>query len=172
MPPGRGRSRRADLRLRPRHGVVTRRSRRCRRSFAGTTAHRQALRNGRRPERPDPDEPASWRNGTANYRFRTALDFHTANSLHADFPEDGGVHPSQALLLTGRGNAAIAQVDVRDIAAVILRVLVEADHEGEIYELAGPEPFTFGEAAETLSAVAGGPITYRPVSPSSTRHNF
>lgn len=63
------------------------------------------------------------------------------------------------------GNAAIAQVDVRDIAAVILRVLVEADHEGEIYELTGPEPFTFGEAAETLSAVAGGPITYRPVSP-------
>ena len=63
------------------------------------------------------------------------------------------------------GSAAIAQVDVRDIAAVILRVLVEADHEGEIYELTGPEPFTFGEAAETLSAVAGGPITYRPVSP-------
>jgi uncharacterized protein YbjT (DUF2867 family) len=63
------------------------------------------------------------------------------------------------------GNAAIAQVDVRDIAAVILRVLVEADHEGEIYELTGPEPFTFSEAAETLSAVAGGPITYRPASP-------
>jgi uncharacterized protein YbjT (DUF2867 family) len=48
---------------------------------------------------------------------------------------------------------------------VILRVLVEADHEGEIYELTGPEPFTFSEAAETLSAVAGGPITYRPASP-------
>jgi uncharacterized protein YbjT (DUF2867 family) len=63
------------------------------------------------------------------------------------------------------GNAAIAQVDVRDIAAVMLRVLVEGDHDGEIYELTGPEPFTFGDAAETLSAVAGGPITYRPVSP-------
>jgi uncharacterized protein YbjT (DUF2867 family) len=63
------------------------------------------------------------------------------------------------------GEAAIAQVDVRDIAAVILRVLIEPDHEGKIYELTGPEPFTFGEAAETLSAVAGGPITYRPVSP-------
>jgi uncharacterized protein YbjT (DUF2867 family) len=63
------------------------------------------------------------------------------------------------------GNAAIAQVDVRDIAAVILRVLVEADQEGKIYELTGPEPFSYREAAEILSAVAGEPITYRPVSP-------
>ncbi len=64
------------------------------------------------------------------------------------------------------GDAAIAQVDARDIAAVIVRVIAEAGHQGEACDITGPEPFTYWEAAEILSAVAGQTITYRPVSPS------
>lgn len=63
------------------------------------------------------------------------------------------------------GDAAIAQVDARDIAAVIVRAVVEPGHEGKAYDITGPEPFTYREAAEILSAVAGSAIAYRPVSP-------
>jgi uncharacterized protein YbjT (DUF2867 family) len=64
------------------------------------------------------------------------------------------------------GDAAIAQVDARDIAAVIVRAVVDIEHEGKAYDITGPEPFTYWEAAEILSAVAGRAIAYRPVSPS------
>ena len=76
----------------------------------------------------------------------------------------GGMRKDRSFALPASG-AAVAQVDTRDIAAVILRVLIEADHEGKSYDLTGPEPLTWFEVAGILSAVAGGPISYEPVTP-------
>jgi uncharacterized protein YbjT (DUF2867 family) len=76
----------------------------------------------------------------------------------------GGIRKSGAVALPAAG-AAVAQIDVRDIAAVMVRVVVEAGHEGKAYDLTGPEAFTWFEAAEVLSAVADRPIRYEPIAP-------
>ena len=58
------------------------------------------------------------------------------------------------------GDARVAQVDVRDIAAVIVAALTQPGHEGKIYTLTGSEALTYGEVAEKLSAALGKPIHY------------
>jgi uncharacterized protein YbjT (DUF2867 family) len=76
----------------------------------------------------------------------------------------GGIRNTGAFALPAAG-AAVAQIDIRDIAAVIVRVLVEAGHEGKAYDLTGPDAITWVEVAEILSAVAGRPIRYEPITP-------
>jgi uncharacterized protein YbjT (DUF2867 family) len=56
-------------------------------------------------------------------------------------------------------------VDVRDIASVAVEVLTGAGHEGQTYELTGPESLSYGEVADKLSAVLGKPIRYVDVPP-------
>ena len=63
------------------------------------------------------------------------------------------------------GDAAVAQIDAQDIAAVIVRTVIEAGHEGLAYDLTGPDALTWFEAAEILSAVADRAIRYEPISP-------
>ena len=43
-------------------------------------------------------------------------------------------------------------------------MLLETGHEGQAYELTGPSAITFGQIAETLTAVLGRPIRYVPIS--------
>ncbi|MDF2766457.1 MAG: azoreductase [Rhodospirillales bacterium] len=76
----------------------------------------------------------------------------------------GGIRKSGAFALPAAG-AAVAQIDARDVAAVIVRVVVEAGHEGKAYDLTGPDAITWVEVAEILSAVADRPIRYDPVTP-------
>jgi NAD(P)H dehydrogenase (quinone) len=54
--------------------------------------------------------------------------------------------------------AAVARDDIADAAVAVL--IATDDHEGRTYELTGPEAFTLAEAAETLTAVTGRPVTY------------
>ena len=61
------------------------------------------------------------------------------------------------------GDARIAFIDVRDVAAVAARALTEDGHEGETYVLSGPEPLTFHDVAAKLSEASGRKITYAPV---------
>ncbi|MCA1619107.1 MAG: SDR family oxidoreductase [Acidobacteria bacterium] len=61
------------------------------------------------------------------------------------------------------GDARIAFIDVRDIAAVAARALTEDGHERETYVLSGPEPLTFHDVAAKLSDASGRKITYAPV---------
>ena len=76
----------------------------------------------------------------------------------------GGIRKTGAFALPAAG-AAVAQIDARDIAAVIVRVVVEAGHEGKAYDLTGPDAITWFEVAELLSAVAERPIRYDPIAP-------
>jgi uncharacterized protein YbjT (DUF2867 family) len=55
-------------------------------------------------------------------------------------------------------------VDVRDIAAVATTALIGNGHEGQTYEITGPEALTFFEVAERLTAASGRTFTYTPVS--------
>jgi uncharacterized protein YbjT (DUF2867 family) len=55
-------------------------------------------------------------------------------------------------------------VDVRDIAAVAVAALTGSGHEGQVYDITGPEALTFHEVAAQLTAVTGRPFTYAPLS--------
>jgi uncharacterized protein YbjT (DUF2867 family) len=58
------------------------------------------------------------------------------------------------------GNARETFVDARDIARVAARALTSDGHEGEAYDLLGPEVLTYAETADKLSAVLGRSIRY------------
>jgi uncharacterized protein YbjT (DUF2867 family) len=67
------------------------------------------------------------------------------------------------------GEARISGVDVRDIAAVAAAALTEDGHEGNIYNLTGPEALTHREMAEKLSAALGRRIQFVDVPPEAMR---
>jgi uncharacterized protein YbjT (DUF2867 family) len=63
------------------------------------------------------------------------------------------------------GDAKVSFVDVRDVAAVAAKVLTEHDesesrHFGKAYDITGPEPLSFYQAAEILSNTAGKKVNY------------
>jgi NAD(P)H dehydrogenase (quinone) len=83
------------------------------------------------------------------------------DSLYADFfpfltGEDGVIRGP-----AGDGRvAAVAQDDVADAAVAVLRD--PAAHVGATYDLTGPAALTLTEVAETITAVTGRPVRYRP----------
>jgi len=60
------------------------------------------------------------------------------------------------------GDGKISFVDVRDVAAVAVRVILEngSQHENKIYEVTGQEALSYGQAAEILSKENGRTISY------------
>jgi uncharacterized protein YbjT (DUF2867 family) len=63
------------------------------------------------------------------------------------------------------GDAKFSLVDVRDIAAVAVKVLTEEGHEGKVYSITGSKVLSFGEVAEKLSIAIEKKVTYVSVSP-------
>lgn len=58
----------------------------------------------------------------------------------------------------GDGRGAFVTRD--DIAEVIARLLADGGHDGEAHDISGPEAFTLAEAAATMSAAGGKPVTF------------
>ncbi|MFB7554409.1 NAD(P)H-binding protein [Streptomyces brevispora] len=62
--------------------------------------------------------------------------------------------------------AAVSHEDIADAATAVLLPAgdpaADAAHDGETYDLTGPEAFTLAEAAEELSRATGRTITYVP----------
>lgn len=63
----------------------------------------------------------------------------------------------------GRGETSF--IDVRDIAEVAVKTLLEDGHRNTAYELTGSEALTYREAADILSDVLGREIRYADPSP-------
>ncbi|MEM5493870.1 NmrA family NAD(P)-binding protein [Hoeflea sp. AS16] len=53
--------------------------------------------------------------------------------------------------------------DVDDIAEVAVAALTDDRHNGELYEITGPRLLSFSEAAAEISAAAGYPVCYQPI---------
>ncbi len=51
-------------------------------------------------------------------------------------------------------------IDINDIADVAVAALTEPGHDGEIYEVTGPDALTMTEIAEMISEASGRPIAY------------
>ncbi len=61
------------------------------------------------------------------------------------------------------GDGRIAMIDARDIAAAATVALLNEGHEGQTYELTGPEAISYFQVAETFHEVLGKPVKYVPV---------
>ena len=67
---------------------------------------------------------------------------------------------SEGKLYQPAGDTKISHVDVRDIAAVAVKVLTEPGHEGKAYTLSGPAALSYGDIAATISSASGKSVTY------------
>ncbi len=67
------------------------------------------------------------------------------------------------------GDAALASVDARDVAAVAVHLLTSGGHDGASYQLSGPEALTKAQVAERMSAVLGKPVRYVDADPAEAR---
>src|SRR4029450_2435970 len=69
-------------------------------------------------------------------------------------------------------DGAMAMVDARDVASVAVVALTAAGHECHPYPVPRPEPLTFADTAQQLSAVLERPIRYVDVSPEQARNGM
>ena len=67
------------------------------------------------------------------------------------------------------GEARISLVEIEDVAAVTVAALVEDGHEGETYEITGPEAISYAECAAILTQELGRPVRYVSVSDEEAR---
>src|SRR5919197_4999292 len=67
------------------------------------------------------------------------------------------------------GDASASFIDVRDIAAVAARALVEEGDGGKTYLLTGPEALSYHEVAAKLSETTGREVAYVPITPAQFR---
>ncbi|MBV9765522.1 MAG: SDR family oxidoreductase [Acidobacteriaceae bacterium] len=58
------------------------------------------------------------------------------------------------------GDGRVSQIDIRNIAAVAVKVLTEDEHEGKAYTLTGPQALNNVEVAQLLSDVIGREIRF------------
>jgi uncharacterized protein YbjT (DUF2867 family) len=87
------------------------------------------------------------------------------NSFYQNMLWSAGSIKSQGTFYLPMRDARQSLVDVRDIAAVAVKVLTVAGHDGQTYEITGPESLSYSEVAAKLSAVLGKPVTYIDVPP-------
>lgn len=76
---------------------------------------------------------------------------------------------TESTFFSASGDARISHVDVRDVAAVAVRALIDSTHEGKAYTLTGPEALTYDELATELSNALGRPISHINLSSSDLR---
>jgi uncharacterized protein YbjT (DUF2867 family) len=69
-------------------------------------------------------------------------------------------------------DAPTAPVDERDIAAVAVRALLEAGHDGAGYVLTGPQSLSQLEQVVTIGEVIGRPLRFEEMSPEEARREW
>lgn len=71
-----------------------------------------------------------------------------------------GTIKSDGAFYSSVGDSKISHIDVRDIAAVAVKVLTQPGHENRAYSLSGPEGITYTEIASQLTAASGRDVKY------------
>ena len=77
----------------------------------------------------------------------------------------GATIKSQNAVYFPGGNGKVSPVDARDVAAVACTVLTRPGHQGQIYEVTGPEVIAIGEMVQVLAKVLGKPLRYVNIPP-------
>jgi uncharacterized protein YbjT (DUF2867 family) len=73
---------------------------------------------------------------------------------------NAGTINTQNAFYGSQGEAKVSHIDLRDVAAVAVKVLTEDGHTGYAYTLTGPEAITNARIAEILSGDVGREIKY------------
>lgn len=81
----------------------------------------------------------------------------------------GNTIKAEGTFYSASGEARIAHIDVRDIAAVAVKSLTESGHEGKSYTLSGPQALTYDQIATELSKVLGRTIRHVSLPPSDLK---
>ncbi|WP_433521480.1 hypothetical protein ACQPZ2_29730 [Nocardia pseudovaccinii] len=76
------------------------------------------------------------------------------------------------VIMANFGDGAIAFVDVRDIAEVVVRALVDDGHESRVYSLTGPSASSLGDVANELTRLLGRKIRYIDTPVEEARESF
>jgi uncharacterized protein YbjT (DUF2867 family) len=82
------------------------------------------------------------------------------NGFFQNTTTQAGLIKAQGLLVAPGADAAVSEIDVRDIGRSIAAVLTTAGHENTAYTLTGPKAITGAEKAEILSSVLGKPVHF------------
>ena len=85
------------------------------------------------------------------------------NSFHQNMLWQAGVIAATDTFYLPVGEAAQSTIDVRDIAAVTASVLLDDGHDGQVYDLTGPEGLSFHDVARIIGEERGRPVSYVPV---------
>jgi len=70
------------------------------------------------------------------------------------------------------GDARIAMIDARDVAAAAVATLTTGGHAGQAYTLTGSEALSFADVATQLSAATGSPVAYHDQPPEARRRQI
>lgn len=84
----------------------------------------------------------------------------------------GGTIKSDRAFYAAERDAAIAFIDVRDVAAVAAKLLTSDGHIGKTYTLTGPEALSYSQVAEKLSKLLGTTIKYVDLSPQQLKQSM
>ena len=82
---------------------------------------------------------------------------------------NGAAIRSQNAFYGSQGDGQVSHIDLRDIAAVTVKVLTEDGHLNKIYTLTGPEALTNSRIAEILSRTLGREIKYVDLPPAQMK---
>ena len=91
------------------------------------------------------------------------------NGFMQNFLQFADTIKSQNAFYSAGEKAKASWVDVRDIAALAAKALTTAGHEGQAYEVTGPEALGYGDVAKTFSSVLGRQIRYIAITPEQQR---
>jgi uncharacterized protein YbjT (DUF2867 family) len=87
-----------------------------------------------------------------------------ASWFNQNFSEGEFVHMVNAGNITLPNPDALEPfIDIDDIAEVAVAALTDSRHDGELYEVTGPELLTFADVAGKLSEATGQQIEYTPI---------
>jgi len=73
---------------------------------------------------------------------------------------NGATINTQNAFYGSQGDGEVSHIDLRDIAAVAVKTLIEDGHQGKAYTLTGPEALSNARVAEILSEDTGREIRY------------
>jgi uncharacterized protein YbjT (DUF2867 family) len=78
---------------------------------------------------------------------------------------NSGTINAESVFYGSQGDGAVSHIDVRDVAAVAVRVLSSGGHEGKAYSLTGPQALSNAQLAEKLSLALARKIRYVDLAP-------
>jgi uncharacterized protein YbjT (DUF2867 family) len=94
------------------------------------------------------------------------------NSFMENFKAHARTIKRQGEFYSAAGGGNVSMVDVRDIASVAARVLMEGGFENNAYTVTGPDSLSYYQAADIFSKVLGRTITYKEISQDQAREKM